>query len=175
MNQPSPENPFSPSQWSNDQFREAAIAPGASRLGRGMIGHVPMVAMLLIVQGVLEILFGLMCLAFIALIVWAPDPELAQMRPLATLVGVLCVPAFGCGLLRIVAGCFNLAFRRRVLGMVALGVGLLTLMTAYCAPTAIALAIYGLIVYVNEPVIAAFEMARRGRTTSEIHAAFPPV
>jgi hypothetical protein len=49
------------------------------------------------------------------------------------------------------------------------------MMTAYCAPTAIALAIYGLIVYVNEPVIAAFQMGSRGKTPAEINAAFPPL
>jgi hypothetical protein len=32
--------------------------------------------------------------------------------------------------------------------------------------------VYGLIVYVNEPVIAAFEMASSGRTPAEIRAAF---
>ena len=50
----------------------------------------------------------------------------------------LAVPAALCGVVRIVAGIYNLRFRRRGLGLVALGLGLLTLATGYCAPTAIA-------------------------------------
>ena len=174
MNQPFSERPL-PANWSSDDFREPASAPDVSPLGRGMVGHVPIVALLLVVQGLLEILFALMCLAFIALVLWAPDPELAQMRPLAVIAGIISIPAFGFGALRLVAGYCNYRFRRRTLGMVALSVGLLAMMTAYCAPTAIALAIYGLIVYVNEPVIAAFQMGSRGKSPAEINAAFPPL
>lgn len=159
-----------PPQWTSDYFRD----PAASQLGRGMIGHVPIVAMLLIIQGGLEILMGLFCLAFLGLVLLVPDPELANLRPLAGLVAILCAPCFLCGAVRIVAALFNLRYRRRVLGMTALGLGLVTMITGYCAPTAIALAVYGLIVYLNEPVVAAFEMGDRGLATSEIHAAFPP-
>jgi hypothetical protein len=86
----------------------------------------------------------------------------------------LSVPAVIASVLRIVAGVYNLRYRRRGLGLAALGIGLLTLVTGYCAPTAIALAIYGLIVYVNEPVVLAFRMGASGRTPAEIRAAFLP-
>jgi hypothetical protein len=76
------------------------------------------------------------------------------------------------GVLRIVAGAFNYHYRRRALGITALACGLFTLITAYCAPTAIALAIYGLIVYVNEPVIMAFQMGDSGRPRAEIRTAY---
>src|SRR5205823_5880308 len=72
-------------------------------------------------------------------------------------------PAANRGLLRIVAGLFNIRYRRRGLGIAALAVGLVTMMTAYCAPTAIGLAVYGLIVYLNEPVVLAFQMGDSGR------------
>jgi hypothetical protein len=45
------------SQWSNDYFRDAA--GDASHPGRGLVGHVPIVAVLLIVQGALESCLGL--------------------------------------------------------------------------------------------------------------------
>ena len=134
--------------------------------------HVPIVAVLLIIQGVLEIGFGLFGGGFLALVLLAPQDELAGMRGLGIFLMILAVPAALCGAVRIVAGIYNLRFRRRGLGLVALGLGLLTLATGYCAPSAIALAVYGLIVYVNEPVIAAFAMASSGRTPAEIRAAF---
>jgi hypothetical protein len=53
-------------------------------------------------------------------------------------------------------------------------VGLIAAFTGLCAPTAIAVAVYGLIVYFNDSAIAAFEMGDRGKTRGEIEAAFPP-
>lgn len=143
-------------------------------MGRGMVGHVPIVAILMVVQGLLEIVFGLFCLAVAALFRFSSEKELANMQSLGLLFCLISAPALGCGVLRLVAGYCNYSFRRRILGMAALGIGMLTMMTAYCAPTSIALAIYGLIVYVNEPVVAAFELGRQGRNTAEIQAAFPP-
>jgi hypothetical protein len=84
----------------------------------------------------------------------------------------LSIPGLVVGALRIVAGLFNLRYRRRLLGMTALGLGLMLIFTAYCAPTAIALAVYGLIVYLNEAVIAAFNMGDRGCKPAEIRATF---
>jgi hypothetical protein len=127
----------------------------------------------LIVQGALEIVFSLLGFMFIAMVQFIPNRDLTAMRPLGIMMAFLSVPAAICGVLRIIAGWSNLHFRRRVLGMTALGVGLLTMITAYCAPTSIALAVYGLIVYLNEPVIAAFALGDRGHTVSEIKNAFP--
>ena len=160
-------------QWSNDYFREAAR--DASRLGRGLVGHVPIVAMLLIVQGVLEMGLGGIYLGISALTFVLPADAFIGMDPqfIAVLLLVVGVPGIVCGALRIAAGWFNWSFRRRKLGMTALAVGLVAMVTGYCAPTAIALAIYGLIVYVNESVAAAFELGSQGRTKAEIQAAFP--
>jgi hypothetical protein len=60
------------------------------------------------------------------------------------------------------------------LGIFALGIGLIAAFTGFCAPTAIGLAVYGLIVYFDEPVVAAFNLGQSGKTPGEIHAAFPP-
>src|SRR5262245_5687246 len=168
----SPENPVEPTNWSSDYFRDAAH--GQVRMDQGLIGHVPIIAALLIVQGALELCFALFCYAFIALVVWGPQKELEGMRGLSIVFALISVPSLVSGVLRIVAGFFNFRYRRRGLGMTALCVGLTTLATAYCAPTAIALAIYGLIVYVNEPVAMAFAMGDRGRTSGEIRGAFLP-
>ena len=161
------------SQWSNDYFRDAA--GDASHPGRGLVGHVPIVAVLLIVQGALESCLGLFFLAFAALSLVLPAEALGGMDPrgMAILMLIVGVPGVVCGPLRIAAGLCNWSYRRRKLGITALGVGLAAIVTGYCAPTAIALAIYGLIVYVNESVVAAFELGTRGRSKAEIQATFP--
>jgi|SRR5262245_1153961 len=161
-----PENAPQPPQWSNFSDASAHVA------SRGLIGHVPIIAILLIVQGVSEILFGLFCFAFAALVHWGPEKELAGMRGIGLLLAGIGVPCLIIGVLRIVAGVYNYHYCRRGLGVTALACGLFTLITGYCAPTAIALAIYGLIVYLDEAVIAAFRMGDSGRPRSEIRNAY---
>ena len=162
-------------KWTSDYFRDAPAA-STSHLGRGLVGHVPIVAILLMVQGGLELAFGGFCLIFAALFMVLPQEAFGGTSQglVAGMMAFLGIPGLGCGTLRIVAGFYNWRFRRRGLGMTALGVGLAALLTGYCAPTAIALAIYGLIVYVNESVALAFAMGDKGRSRAEIQAAFPP-
>jgi hypothetical protein len=161
------------SQWNNDYFREAAS--DASHPGRGLVGHVPIVAALLIGQGILEIFLSLIYLGVAFLSFVLPAEALAGINSQGLVILMLVIGVLGviCGVLRAAAGAFNWSFRRRRLGMTALGVGLISILTGYCAPTAIALAIYGLIVYVNESVAAAFELGSQGRSKAEIQAAFP--
>jgi hypothetical protein len=160
-------------QWTSDYFRDAA--GNAARPSRGLVGHVPIVAILLLVQGGLELLFGLFCLAYCGLAFVLPPEAMAglDVSVVAIFMGVFGVMGLLCGSLRIAAGLANWNYRRRLLGITALGVGLVSMFTFYCAPTAIALGIYGLIVYVNESVIAAFELGSQGRSKAEIQAAFP--
>jgi len=165
-------DPAQPPRWSSDYFREYA-GPGP-RLARGLVGHVRIVAILLITQGVFEILFALFGICFALATVLVRQEDLVNMRPLGMVLGGISIAALFCGGLRVAAGIANLRFRRRLLGITALGAGMLTMLTGYCAPTAIALAVYGLIVYLNDSVVAAFEMGDAGRTTTEISAAFPP-
>jgi hypothetical protein len=164
-----PTGPPQPPKWSINFSEAAAHAAGADR---GLIGHVPIIALLLIGQGISEICFGLFGFAFMAFVFWGPEKELAGMRGIGLLFAGISVPCLIIGVLRIVAGVFNYHYRRRGLGITALACGLFTLITGYCAPTAIALAIYGLIVYVNEPVIMAFQMGDSGRPRAEIRSAY---
>jgi hypothetical protein len=166
-----PPDPAQPPRWSSDYFRDSQPS---TRLARGLVGHVRIVAILLIVQGVFEMLFALFGICFALLTLFVPQEDFVNMRPLGIALGVISVAALVCGGLRLAAGIANLRFRRRLLGITALGAGMLTMLTGYCAPTAIALAVYGLIVYLNDSVVAAFEMGDAGRTTTEISAAFPP-
>jgi uncharacterized membrane protein len=76
------------------------------------------------------------------------------------------------GALRIVAGFRNVRYRGRVLGIVSLFFGLLSLGTCYCSVTGIALLVYGMIVYLNGDVIRAFELGEKGVPSEEIKARY---
>jgi hypothetical protein len=174
MMTPPADKPDQPPQWSSNYFGDAAAAQGLARMDRGMVDHVPIVAALLMVQGALEIVFAISGFGFVALAYLGPEKEFAGIRGLAILMAIISVPALLAGVLQIIAGVFNLRYRRRGLGIAALATGLLALVTGYCAPSAIALAIYGLIVYLNEPVAIAFSMGDGGQSPGEIRGAFLP-
>jgi hypothetical protein len=82
------------------------------------------------------------------------------------------------GALKIWAGILNRKYRGRVMGMVALVSGILMLAPSVCnwlaAPTWIALLVYGMVVYLNQDVRAAFRLGRRGYTVDQIGTAAPP-
>jgi hypothetical protein len=166
--------PESSPQWQSDYFRDAPVG-GVGGLGRGMVGHVPVVAWLLIGQGLLELVLGVFCLFFAGIMFLVPEEafEGSGKLMISALYAAIAAPSLGCAILRFVAGYYNLGYRRRGLGMAALGVGLLSVLTGVCALSAIAIGIYGLIVYVNESVIVAFQMGTAGRSKAEINAAFP--
>jgi hypothetical protein len=172
---PSGPPPVPPPHFSSGYFSDAKADQHRRPIGRGMVGHVPIVAGLMVGLGVLEIavalFFALLGLVSLAL---PPQAGLPNQELLAAFYGALAMFVGACGILRVAAGLYNFRFRRRKLGIVALGLGLAAAFTGFCAPTAIGLAVYGLIVFVNESVVAAFEMGASGKSPSEIQAAFPP-
>ena len=87
--------------------------------------------------------------------------------------GVMAAAALVAGLLHIAAGVQNCRFRGRVLGIVVLASGfLVTPLTCYCAPTGVALGVYGLIVYLNGAVSEAFYMGESGGSSRDIFTTF---
>ncbi len=166
-------SPVPPPHFSSGYVRDATAADGRP-FGRGLVGHVPIVAGLMIGLGVLEVCLALLFVLFGLVSLTLPRDTGANPEMLAALYGSMAVVIASCGVLRIAAGLYNRRFRRRQLGIVALGFGLIAVFTGFCAPTAIGLAVYGLIVYLNEPVVAAFDLGQSGKTAGEIHAAFPP-
>jgi hypothetical protein len=148
-----------------------------------MASHVPVIAILMIVQGVLEILMGL----FLSVMAFVIPSMLAEMQrggrgggfagpglpegfqEMATVI-YLGMGACGlvAGLLHTVAGIRNLSYRGRTLGLVALFGGILSVGTCYCSPTAIGVLIYGAIVYFNEQTARAFAMGEQGLSVAEI-------
>ena len=180
-----PVNPFSDNPYASPQMA-AAGAPGAfgTPSGRGMVGHVAPVAILMMVQGALEAVMGVLLVGLgVAMpFVFRMQGELGNPPPGlpdATMTWVMLGMYGGMGLvaliaagLHIYAGVRNYQFRSRTLGLVALAGGMATVFTCYCAPTAIGLGVYGLVTYLNPEVVHAFTMGAAGSKRSEILAAF---
>ena len=177
-----PTNP--PPQTAENPFSEQPMdAPVPS--GSGMVNQVQIVCILMIVQGSLTTLMGLFYLGYAAFIpvlfrlMESTDPS-AKAPPasliwiIAGVILVIGLPVMIAGPLQIWAGIRNLQFRGYRLGMTALIAGSVSALTIYCAPTAIGLLIYGLIVYRKPEVAQAFRMGEDGMSRQQILAAFWP-
>lgn len=140
--------------------------------------QIKIVAILLIVQGALEVCMGLflsvMGPVMFGILSSAPPPSSGGPAPPAALFGGIYL-AMGlatliAGVLKLVSGIRNLKCRGRTLGFVAFGSGILTMMSCYCLPTALALGVYGLVVYLNQNAARAFELGESGMPTDQIMA-----
>jgi len=148
-----------------------------------MVWQVRVVAILNAVQGGLEIIMGLFLLAG-AFMMWyiAAQGSGPNMRPgeveilkfLPIIYSVFSLLFLTAGGLRVFACVRNWNYRGRGLGITSLAFGALTSIGLYCAPTGIALLIYGLIVYLNSSVADAFERGKRGESGEKIMADFTP-
>ena len=151
-----------------------------------MASQVTVVAILMIVQGVLEVLMGLLLVLvafamprfFDMAMQQAPPPPNnvrgmpGEVKTVITIVyGVMGGAGLLVGIVRIIAGIRNLSYRGRGLGLVSLFLGILSLATVYCALTSLGLMIYGLIVYFNEQTARAFAMGERGMSRADIQEA----
>jgi hypothetical protein len=179
-------NPYQTPAFDPKQFQDQpAYAPTAAN-DYGWVSQVRIFAILNAVQGILEIPMGLF-LSGIGLAMPAlqrlqknnnPGPmgetEESMILFITVLYVAIGIPLLISGILRVAAAWQNYRFRGRILSLVSIIVGMATLFSCYCAPTALALLVYGLILHLNPAVTAAFEMARQGRTAEQILAAFNP-
>ena len=146
-----------------------------------MASHIKVVAILMIVQGSLEILMGLFFTAMGPLVFgltrWTstlpgaapPPPGMDVSMGIASAIYVVMgLPVLAVGILRIVAAIRNLKFRGRGLGIVALACGAVSVMSCYCFPTSIALMVYGLVVYLDQQSQRAFGLGEEGRAPEAI-------
>lgn len=148
-----------------------------------MYRQINTVAILMIVHGAIETLLGillaLMGPMMFGLMKMSPSgssaPKEEEIVLMTIIYGVLGVLVMAAGILKIVAGIKNLKYRSRTLGIVALSSAIVSMFTCYCLPTALALAIYGLIVYLNEQSARAFQMGDQGMSPNEIRAALEAV
>lgn len=165
----------------HDNTGRVLCAPCYGRqVDSGAVGQLNVFGILMIVHGALLILMGLMDLVGIAMVPslgmnLGNDPSMAQ-SPLgeggltAIMFGVYgalslahIIPAG----LQIFAGIRVLKHRSRTLAIVALSAGLLSLFGCYCAPTSLALFVYGLVLLLRGDVIEAF---RRGEGAVDLES-----
>lgn len=175
------ENPYQSPENPADFVSDRAGSPFGDHIPGGKASHVPIVAILMMVQGGLEVLFAGYVMAmgvFMAVFVGSaaagqppsvqgPPPEMVGW----VMGGIYLV--FGAGLmagaiLKLFAGYRNYRFRGRTLGMVAMFSGLVTVFGCFCFPTALALLIYGLIVYLDQQTVYAFQLGDQGQTPEQI-------
>jgi hypothetical protein len=175
-------NPYQPPSYDPKQFQDQPYMPvPVIDTGYGYVSQVRVVAILNCVQGGLELAIGIMLIAvaIIMPIVMGmeqnrqanPPPE--EMRWfVGGLYGVMGGLPLIAGVLRIVAGIANFRFRGRTMGLISFVVGLVSMTACYCAPTSIAVLVYGLIIYLNPAVKAAFDMGQQGMSGDRILASF---
>ncbi|NBW85881.1 MAG: hypothetical protein EBR23_03380 [Planctomycetia bacterium] len=190
MSVPAHDPPALPPDAGGGNPYAAPTAPGrmdAAALGQGFVRHVRPVAILMIVQGALEVFMAILLVALTAAVPFmmpdlpaddGPAQEVGGASPaflqkmMIVVYGVMAAGGLIAGTLHISAGICGLRFRRRMLGVVALTLGMASITTCYCAPTAIALAVYGLITYLNPAVVAAFGLGDAGVPAARIRARF---
>ena len=145
----------------------------------GWMRHVRAVAIMMIVQGALELLVGFFLVGMAVVVPMVASSANNVNKPpegvfwaMVAVYGGMAAVAFLVAALHITAGIKNLRFRGRTLGVVALSCGLLAICTCYCLPTAAALAVYGLIVYLNEGTKEAFRLGESGCSPDQVLASF---
>jgi hypothetical protein len=147
-----------------------------------MVSHVRTVAILMILNGSLQLLLGVMfvgMLVFMAVVTLrdeAGDSPPGERLSLAIMV----VFYVGLGLVLLLAGVLSIlagrrarTFRSRRFVLIGLFANAAVLPTFYCAPTSIGLLIYGVLVFYNPDVVRAFELGDQGVPAAEIDKRFP--
>ncbi len=181
----SDQNPYMAGESETEFVASGAInlSPGQPR---GMVGQVPILGVLMIIQGAFVVILGI---GFALLATVMPAIIMQQMqnnpglqgngpapvtmtRYMLAIYGGVSIVLLLIGISGILAGLRVFRFQRRVFGIISLSVGLGAFVGCYCFPTALALMIYGLIVLLNQPVITAFDLGRQGHSSQSIQHAF---
>lgn len=181
-------NPYASPSFDPKQFQDyPSQFPPPQNTGFGWVQQIRVVAILNCVQGGLECLMGLMtggAGVFVGMMLQAernnpgnrnmngpPDGMEWIIGGAYLAVGLLILAA---GIFRVYAGVRNFGYRNRILGIVSLVCGLVSMFGCYCAPTSIAMLIYGLIVFLNPAVQAAFVLGEQGTPSDAILNSFLP-
>jgi uncharacterized membrane protein HdeD (DUF308 family) len=180
-------NPYQPPAFDAKHFQDQPAYGPTQASDYGWVSQVRIFAVLNAVQGMMEIPMGLftagMGVLLPTMMRWeqAKNPNRPADEPpelffwgIAVVYFVIGVPVLISGVLRIIAAIKNYRFRGRTLGLVSIIAGVGSMFTCYCAPTAIALLVYGLMLYMNHAVRAAFQMGQQGQSAEQILAAFNP-
>ncbi len=149
------DNPFSPPVISVPAFNGSGFEPPKD----AYLPQIPVVGILMIVQGSLETLYSLFCFGMGFVLIYSEIPQDRNQLPPEMLGAGMVIYGAVVGLLsllRIASGIFVFRYRRRTLALVTNGLGLATMLTCYCAPSAIAICIYSFIILFQPSVVAAF-------------------
>lgn len=180
-------NPYSSPPFDPKQFQDQPAYAGSAASDAGWVSQVRVFSIFNGIQGALEIPMGLILVGMGVLL-----PALTQIEEFkkgqngqepppaeflwffGIIYFVIGIPVLACGILRIVAAFRNYRFKGRTLGVVSIIAGLCSMLSCYCAPTAVGLLVYGLILFLNPAVKAAFQMVEQGQTVAQVLAAFSP-
>jgi hypothetical protein len=178
-------NPYQSPAFDPKHFQDQPAYAPPGGYDAGWVRQVRVFAILNAVQGLLEIPTGLLTGG-----IGAMFPVMLQMEEVQKQKGgpdevpegffwamsaiylAIGIPVLICGVLRLVAAYRNYYFKGRTLGIVSICAGAASILTCNCAPTAIGLMVYGLVLFLNPAVKIAFEMARQGHTADQILATF---
>lgn len=185
-------NPYLPRPVAGETVDDLAVSDdGQVQLPpnqqRGWVGHIRPLGWLMVATGTLELLFSVMLL-FLGIVL--PDflAEQAETNPVIREQGLtaeeltfwvrVIYGGMGAGLLfvsvlAILTGSRILQFRNRVFCLTGVALQLFTMMAGcYCFPLGVVMAIYGLVVLLNQPVTSAFRLRNLGATPKQIREAF---
>lgn len=155
---------------------EPATGHAAAHNDRSMFAQLLVVGILQSVAGAMELMVaGIYTVMIVVFLTSANGGEtlFEGGPPIVLLVyGIIwfCVGLSGC--LRLVSGISSFYFRNRLLMLISLVFGFVSIFTCYCAVTALPLGIYGLIIMLSPTAKRAFAMRRAGMSANEIRQAF---
>jgi hypothetical protein len=132
-----------------------------------VVGQVKIVGILMLIHGIFVCLMGGLVAAMGPIILLAPGGPGGPPPFVAVIYIAIGTVVLACGVIQAIAGYRVMYFRNRMFALVALFSNLLPMLTCYCAPTGIAMMIYGLIVLFNSDVARGFEMVAGGATPED--------
>ncbi len=169
-------NPY-PSQPPFNPYGEAQTTnygmPSGYR-SAGLVGHVMAIGILQIVLGALEVLMTAMLVFYSAILPTIAAnqksrPQEAEMMNVVSQFMIGFAIALGIlALLRIMTGVCCLFMKHRVATIISLILGFATCLTFYCAPFAIGIGVYGLIVMFNREVVEAYRLVASGQSVNAV-------
>jgi hypothetical protein len=148
-----------------DGFGQPMCRACARRLlGGRFVSQVPALGIVMMIHGAMILSLGILLVVyglFFAAATYDTPNELAAPTELIAQLVVSSMVGIGLlhflpGVLQIVAGWRTRTYRSRGFAIAALGAGLLAMVGCYCAPTSIAMLIWGLVVLLGKDVVARF-------------------
>ncbi|GAB5402609.1 MAG: hypothetical protein Aurels2KO_08400 [Aureliella sp.] len=165
-------NPFAspPERPQADGPVHPPVTPGTG--GTGMFAVVPVLCVLMIVLGSLELLYAISIggVLRVGMVAETGGGSVSDVVGQVVMVVIFCGVGF-VGLLRIIAAVGGLKYRGWGLMMAACCVGLATVLTCYCAPFTLVVGILGIIVLSDRHVRHAFDLAKTGASPADVKRA----